>query len=401
MLNLLHAPTLGLIVTMLLMTIASLMVFVLKTRKTYPGFGLWATGLVTLAGCFILAILRSTLPPVFAILTGNAMAIASLCLLYDGVANFYRQSKIPANRLNWAGGAVILAVLAYCLFRADGVNIRIMWASAFQFFIAMRVFRLALPHARGRQKSATLLLCAVFIGTGVIASWRFVDVMLAPTMTDMLAQDVGFRLLILVEAMLAIVVAFTFLLLTHTRIEEELHEARARAEHSARIDPLTGLWNRRHLESEAKREIQRANRYVQPISLVLLDIDHFKQVNDRLGHLVGDDVLRQMAGIVQASVRTSDLVCRWGGEEFAILMPVALGEAVQAAEKLRHAITQQEIEPVGRLSISVGCAQLVLGEDLTSWCRRADDALYRAKEGGRNRVEKDDGAPRNEPALTT
>lgn len=401
MLTLLHAPTLGLIVTIMLMTIASLMVFVLKTRTTYPGFGLWTIGLVMLAGCFILSVLRATLPSAFAILSSNALGIASLCLLHDGIASFYRQRKIRPSRLNWAFGVLVLAALAYCLYRDSGINIRVMWFNAFQFFISMRIFRLAFGHAKGRQKSATLLLCAIFLSAGAIASWRFFDVMTAPTMHDMLAQDVGFRLLIMVEAMLSIVLAFAFLLLTHTRIEEELHEARARAEHSARIDPLTGLWNRRHLESEAKREIQRANRYVQPVSLVLLDIDHFKQVNDRLGHLTGDEVLRQMAAIVQANVRTSDLVCRWGGEEFAILMPVALGEAVLAAEKLRHAIARQDVPEVGRLSISAGCAQLTLGEDLTSWSRRADAALYRAKEGGRNRVEKDYSTARSEAVLAT
>jgi diguanylate cyclase (GGDEF)-like protein len=392
MLTLLHAPTLGLLVTLLLMTIAGMMLFVLKTRATYAGFRCWTAGFVLLAGCFISIVLRASLPHTFAIMANNILGTASLCFFYDGIAAFYLQREVRPNRLNWGLAVLLIMALAYCLYREAGINIRIMLFNAFQFFIAMRVSRCAFRYAAGRQRSATLLLCTLFLAVAVTALWRCVDVMLAPTMNDLLTQDVGFRLLILIEVMQAIVLAFCFLLLTHTRIEEELHEARAKAELAARIDPLTGLWNRRHFEAEALREIQRAHRYAQPVSLVLFDVDHFKQVNDRLGHLAGDKVLQQIADIVQANMRTSDLVCRWGGEEFAILMLVAIGEAVQATEKLRQAIAQCDLAQAGKLSISAGCAQLAAGEDLTSWSRRTDDALYRAKAAGRNRVEKDAGA---------
>jgi len=387
MLSLLHPPTLGLIVTTLLITLAALMLFVLKTRTTYSGFGCWTIGFFLLAACFMVSVLRLYLPEAPTVLVSNILGIASLCFLYDGVAGFYLQKKPRPHYLNWGLAVLVIAAQAVNLYLGGDVNTRVIWFNAFQFFIALRVFWRFYRYASGRQKSASVLLLVAFLGIAATSLWRILAMLSAPSMTDLLRQDAGYRLLILISSMLVILLAFSFLLLTHTRIEEELDDARAKAEHAARIDPLTGLWNRRHFESEALREIARASRYGQPISLVLFDIDHFKRVNDRYGHLTGDEVLQQIAGVMRDSVRVSDLACRWGGEEFAVLMPVDLGEAVQVAEKLREAIGQHDFALIGKLSISGGCAQWLAGEDLTCWSKRADSALYRAKAGGRNRVE--------------
>ncbi|WP_164931931.1 GGDEF domain-containing protein [Janthinobacterium sp. 17J80-10] len=400
MLNLLHPPTLGVLVAVLLTTLSTLMLFVLKTRTTYSGFGNWVTGFFLLAGCFLVSILRLYLPEAPTILLSNGLGIASLGFFYDGIAGFYLQKKPRPDSLNWGLGALVIAAQAVNLYQGGDVNTRVIWFNAFQFFVAARIFLGFSRYAHGRQRSSTLFMLAAFLGIGVTAIWRIVAMLNAPSMADLIRDDIGYRVLILVSAMLVVILAFCFLLLTHTRIEEALDEARAKAEHAARIDSLTGMWNRRHFELEALREIDRAKRYGLPVSLVMFDIDHFKLVNDRFGHLAGDDVLKQIAVIVQDSLRTSDLACRWGGEEFAILMPVALADAVTVAEKLRFAIAQHDFAEVGKLSISGGCAQLGRGEDLTGWSRRADAALYRAKGAGRNRVENDvPGAVANELML--
>lgn len=389
MLNLLHPPTLGILVAVLFTTLALLMLFVLKTRTTYSGFGNWVIGFFLLAACFLASIMRLYLPEAPTILVSNMLGIASLCCFYDGIAGFYRQQRQRPDYLNWGLGALVVGAQAINLHQGGDVNTRVIWFNIVQFCVALRVLLNFRPYAHGRQKSATLFLLTAFLGIAITALWRIVAMLNAPSMTDMIRQDAGYRVLILVSAMLVVILAFSFLLLTHTRIEEALDEARAKAEHAARIDSLTGMWNRRHFELEALREIDRATRYGQPVSMVMFDIDHFKRVNDRFGHLAGDEVLKQIACIVQDSLRTSDLACRWGGEEFAVLMPVTLADAFQAAEKLRAAIAQYDFPEVGRLTISCGCAQLAPDEGLTAWSRRADAALYRAKGAGRNRVEND------------
>ncbi len=157
-------------------------------------------------------------------------------------------------------------------------------------------------------------------------------------------------------------------------------------------DPLTGLYNRRYLYEISDKLIASAQRYETPLSVVMFDVDHFKQVNDRYGHLMGDTVLGTVAKLMVASLRRSDVAIRFGGEEFLVLMPGTDGKrAFVAAEKLRRAVASFHIPlgDEGRLTVhlSAGVAQYEKGLDLDALIRRADEALYRAKANGRNRVE--------------
>jgi diguanylate cyclase (GGDEF)-like protein len=155
----------------------------------------------------------------------------------------------------------------------------------------------------------------------------------------------------------------------------------------ATTDPLTGLHNRLKLGSTLSDEILRANRYQTPLSLVLFDIDHFKKINDTYGHPVGDQVLIQLARFVPNLIRSTDLLARWGGEEFLILAPGSDGPmAFQAAEKLRDAIGSSVFQQVRSVTCSFGVAQYAPGETAAELIARADAALYRAKTNGRNQV---------------
>ena len=176
-------------------------------------------------------------------------------------------------------------------------------------------------------------------------------------------------------------------------IRRQLETTNAELERMARTDGLTGCWNRRHFEERIRLQLARARRHGGALSLVLFDIDHFKAINDQHGHGVGDQVLCELASLMRGSIRGSDLFSRWGGEEFAILAPgTPLNDALGLAEKLRAAIEAHDFAGAGRVTISIGVAQLRAGDDLDSWFRRADLALYRAKLGGRNRVEGEDEA---------
>lgn len=157
-------------------------------------------------------------------------------------------------------------------------------------------------------------------------------------------------------------------------------------------DPLTGLYNRRYLNETAERELARARREGSPIALAVLDIDHFKKINDAYGHQGGDQVLVELASLLRARTRSADIACRLGGEEFVLLLPgTPVRIAAECAERLRLAFAALPVrfgEATLRATMSVGLACYPEhADDLVSLVRAADEALYAAKRGGRNRVE--------------
>lgn len=151
-------------------------------------------------------------------------------------------------------------------------------------------------------------------------------------------------------------------------------------------DALTGLRNRRAFDEKMLDEYQRSTRSQQPFSLLLIDIDHFKSYNDEFGHQAGDDILGEVARILQYTVRNYDMAARYGGEEFAVILPnTEKTGAMELAERLRRAIERAEWMN-RRITVSIGVATLVFGQSIPVLIEEADRALYTAKEQGRNRV---------------
>lgn len=172
--------------------------------------------------------------------------------------------------------------------------------------------------------------------------------------------------------------------------QARLERDRARLSRDALTDPLTGLANRRAFDAALEREVQASLATGRPLSLVTLDLDHFKAVNDTHGHDAGDRVLIGLAALLRAQVRSGDLPARWGGEEFAWLLPGApAGAAGTTAERLRLAVAAHDFG-CGPLTVSLGVATLRPGESGAALFARADAALYRAKQSGRNRAEVDE-----------
>jgi diguanylate cyclase (GGDEF)-like protein/PAS domain S-box-containing protein len=152
-------------------------------------------------------------------------------------------------------------------------------------------------------------------------------------------------------------------------------------------DHLTGLYNRLKFEEMIDLEIERAKRYGTQFSVVMFDIDHFKRVNDEFGHAVGDCVLRRLADVVGQQVRRTDILARWGGEEFMLLLSeTGLEHALQLAEATRRRVGQTHFQSLESLTISLGVAEYRPGETVATLLKRVDDALYGAKKGGRNRT---------------
>ncbi len=172
----------------------------------------------------------------------------------------------------------------------------------------------------------------------------------------------------------------------HNRIST-LTSTCSELEYLVLTDRLTGVGNRRAFDKAVAIEVSRANRYGIPVSVIMLDIDHFKRVNDDYGHAVGDQVLVSLTRRLAARLRDTDSIFRWGGEEFAVITPCTpISGAQVLAEAMRQSVAELPFETVGRVTISLGLAQLQLDENAAQWVARADRFLYEAKRQGRNRV---------------
>ncbi|MGO4331848.1 GGDEF domain-containing protein [Cupriavidus sp. 2TAF22] len=210
---------------------------------------------------------------------------------------------------------------------------------------------------------------------------------------DWMRQDCEF--LPLMEDDEVIAVCVTIVDVTELAIAQRARDEAVGALHEAAIrDALTGLYNRRHLEDRLREAFRRWRRSGSPLCILIFDLDHFKQVNDKHGHPAGDAVLKAVAARVGACLREHDVLGRYGGEEFAVLLPdTAFADAIGVAERIRRAIRSEAVRHGGRaipISASIGVAQAVdagmASDGADQLVRLADEALYRAKAAGRDRV---------------
>ena len=177
---------------------------------------------------------------------------------------------------------------------------------------------------------------------------------------------------------------------TYPNMQREMNQLRAQIADLERLsstDRLTGAWNRAHLDRVVAAELDRSMRSRQPVSLILLDIDHFKRINDTYGHLAGDAVLCELVQVIRAAIRSTDTLFRWGGEEFVVLASSSGYRAgATLAENIRAKVELHRFADVGVVTISLGVAEHIASESAGVWFDRVDKALYSAKDGGRNRV---------------
>lgn len=162
-----------------------------------------------------------------------------------------------------------------------------------------------------------------------------------------------------------------------------------RLNYLAKRDRLTGVYNRHKIEEVLNLELNRANRYDLKFSILILDIDYFKEVNDTYGHNKGDQVLKKMCNLIEKNIRDADTLGRWGGEEFIIIAPETnIEKSFKLANKLRKIISQYNFIKDKKVTVSIGLAEYENNYSIDEIISRADQALYKAKNNGRNRVEK-------------
>lgn len=296
-------------------------------------------------------------------------------------ANKFLDTRVEAPRAwRWMRGLIVFGVAGISLLVITRLHGPAVWfAFGYLGFVSILVVALGLWTWRRRQPAAGYFLAAALCGMGGTFATTFATWGLLPMNTlTFHAIDIG----IMAEATL-----FALALAARMRHQES---ARLQAEQLARIDPLTGLLNRRAFHELAVRPFSIATRGHRPLCLLLADIDHFKPINDRHGHSAGDMVLTSVANMLRPCCRMGDLLVRWGGEEFLLMLPETKQEEARAmAERIRQIIAAQPVQTNAEsipVTFSVGLAELRPNETLDELIAAADAALYVAKADGRDCV---------------
>ncbi|AVO49430.1 GGDEF domain-containing protein [Melaminivora suipulveris] len=346
------------------------------------GVGLWALALVLHGSCYALYALRGQIPDAASVVLANTLLTGVFALMLAAVEQFHGR-PLPWWRMALP---VALGLLLFGWFAGDYRARQIIVGTLGPAQLALVLWALWRPLAPAQPRGAWLLSASVLaevllmLGRGALALSRHMDnaglLQISPTQAA-----------VFVLAFVTIILAsLGLLLMTKDRAD-------AANRHLASHDALTGLANRRTLVQALARDMAHAVRIRGPYALVLLDIDHFKTVNDTRGHRAGDQVLRHVAGVLAARLRRQDLPGRYGGEEFLVLLPgTDLAGALQVAETLRQAVQDTPCpQPDGPIAVTIslgvcaarphapGCGEALIDA--------ADRALYAAKQAGRNRVQ--------------
>ncbi|MGZ5111816.1 MAG: diguanylate cyclase [Usitatibacter sp.] len=350
------------------------------SRRLKDGLSHWAASLVVRALAFGLFAWNSQ-PRPGAIAIAAALLALSITLQAAALVAYGRR-RLPA----WVHTAVIAGVAVPVQLLANDAGVAILFGGVVYGtllgIIAAMAWQIHSPpgsHARGILVASFGVAAAAFVLRGIGAIF-------VPDPMRSLEDPTGFAAATLLAAFAAAIAStFAFLLLHKDRAEAE-------AARLATMDPLTGAYSRRTFHEIAERELSRARRAGQPLSIVMLDIDHFRAINEKYGHRIGDEVLQRFADVVRSALRKEDMLVRFGGEEFLVLLPDVPGPgAVVVAGRIRRSVANEPIVAGGLslpLTVSLGvAARLDEGpESIEGLLGRADSALALAKQRGRNRV---------------
>lgn len=242
-----------------------------------------------------------------------------------------------------------------------------------------------------KKNQFIFVLIATLISVIILSTvWEFwLESLIAGALDDNHAEEsLSVRLEYVISITVFVIISLIFPAIIGYRLIENDEKLNAKIKRLSEEDYLTGLYNRRKIHEIIETEIIRSKRYNSAFSVILIDIDDFKIVNDTFGHNTGDKVLVQFSGTLKHTIRESDIASRWGGEEFLVIMPETTIDGASAlAEKLRSNIENCDFKNIGNITASFGVTGIRHGDNVQSLIHRADEALYSAKEAGKNTVK--------------
>jgi diguanylate cyclase (GGDEF)-like protein len=352
-------------------------------RSGMPGVREWLAADVALIVALPLVLLRGRIPDVMSIVAANALVALAGVTLYAGFARFLqRPARWP---LLFAWVAITALAVTYWRYIVDSIPMRVVVSTGFTaavcIAIAVVVVRYRNADRTRYTRAATIAVCVIF---AVCQMARGIYFMNLGRVSDALTFDTTMNVVLLcVGAAIMPVLLMCAMMMAHDALLSEARDAVNR-------DFLTGALSREGFASVAQTLLAQADRSRAPLACLIVDLDHFKSINDTYGHTGGDKVLREFVRLMRSTLRSGDALGRIGGEEFAILMPgAALDRAQYLAERLRNAATRHSVvthNGTCTYSLSGGLAIRLPGETLDQLTVRADRALYQAKVSGRNRL---------------
>ncbi len=379
----LSMPTMVVMVAAQYVALSLVLVSALATRRTYPGFGLIAASQIVWTFGIFLNYFR-IFGELLSLFAGNALMLGHTALLFHGLGR-YGDAPHLARRsaLNVALLTAVVLLLAYYLFVDFNTCRRVTLFSAGFGILFLRIALEPYLCRQWRVYATQNVFSSFYVLVGVVMLVRAYKSLSATDCVPGSPDDLA-KMLLLAAMAVSPLATFCLLAMTSSRIEGELVEAREQARQLAETDSLTDLPCRRHFLELAVEAMADAASRGEPLSLVMLDIDNFKDVNDTHGHQTGDMVLMAVAGCMRKRLRGRDVAGRLGGEEFGILMPGrAIAEACAEAERLRRDI--ENLHPDG-LTVTASLGAACDGGSLDALLAQADECLYFAKRAGRNRV---------------
>ncbi|MBV1888916.1 MAG: GGDEF domain-containing protein [Proteobacteria bacterium] len=375
------------IVTTTLAAFVMTIVFFAQARsfpESIKGFKTW--GFALLAATFAAALLaaRDNIPDLLSVVLGNGLLALSISLMIAAISIFHNH-PMPWK---WSLACVVFIVLGmiYSLAPEQGQKTRTIAASCGNIVLLGMASWAALRGSNTKKFRFGSYFTGVCAGVTALVSFTRLVTLLAGDgiYAGLLSESPMQRIYLASYSINVLLVSVGFSIMGHEKLVENYQVL-------AGHDELTGLYNRRYFTGAAEQEVQRAGRYQRNISLMLIDIDNFKLINDTYGHQAGDAVIEDIADVMRENFREADLFGRYGGEEFIALLPeTQMLEAEVIAERIRNMITQRRIKFEQNeitYSVSIGITQGQPGMLLDQLVGQADKVLYQAKNNGRNRTE--------------
>lgn len=367
------------VVTAIINLYAGLMlVLYSRSQKIYAGFGLWLLGNIFFLFNFILFGLRGSINDFFSIVLANTFGIIGATFRLEGLRIFFKGGK---PRL-WLLFLSTFIFILYIYFNYIQPNIRVRSIIAPTVYAIVNIYIFLIILSSGTKNAMALFLgsftlIAGIVGLGSMAFWIFNN-------EQNIFQASSYNSIIIIFILISeITWAVSLIMLSSQRMNDEITALTKQLEELASFDELTEIYNRRKFFEISSAELERAKRYNRPLSLIMFDLNNFKDINDTLGHIVGDQFLKKIVQVCKTHLRAQDAIGRFGGDEFVILLPETnLNDANEVAYRLNQNIQVILFEQndMIKISMSYGIAESTLQDiNIDQLIQRADELMYMMK----------------------